>query len=45
MFELTEKQAATGHLNDWDLADKETNKPPTGKGKGKGIDKKYINEE
>ena len=35
-------QAATGYLNDWNLADKETNTPPTDK--GKGIDKKYVNE-
>ena len=36
-------KAATGYLNDWDIADKETNTPPAGK--GKGMDKKYVNEE
>jgi hypothetical protein len=40
---LMKRKAATGYLNDWDIADKETNKPPTGK--GKGMDRKYINEE
>lgn len=40
---LMRAKAATGYLNDWDIADRKTNTPPTGK--GKGIDKKYVNEE